>query len=219
MIVCDVATAELMYAGSAWHTTKIVFAEESVGLGKQLASDGRRETAAVRADPRPDTADAELRPGLAFGTSSLPDPRPSKAARIQHALDRVEAAGSRAVGLLGLSFKGGTDELRDSPAVDLAEELFARGYDLRIFDRTVSTARLSGTKLGNIRERIPHLDRLLTDDLSAVLAHAETLVVTQCEIGNAAPVRRPRVGQVVIDLTELPHAQHKGFARYEGECR
>jgi GDP-mannose 6-dehydrogenase len=128
----------------------------------------------------------------------------------------VIGAGSRRVGLIGLSFKAGTDDLRESPAVGLAERLFGKGYDLKIFDANVNYSKLMGSNLSYIQHHIPHLSERLTDDLSAVAAHGDTIVVTHSDLGGAAfPNLRPE--QTVIDLVRLPAAAQSG-GRYIGLC-
>ena len=130
----------------------------------------------------------------------------------------VCAAGQRRVGLIGLSFKGGTDDLRESPAVELAERLFGKGYHLRIFDRNVSLARLTGANLSFIESRIPHLADLLTDDLEEVARHGDTLVVAHPDAINGSALPRLREDQVVIDLCCFAHLHPLAEAQYEGLC-
>jgi GDP-mannose 6-dehydrogenase len=126
----------------------------------------------------------------------------------------VMAAGNRRIGLIGLSFKGGTDDLRESPAVALAERLFGKGYDLKIFDANVNYSKLMGSNLTYIQRHIPHLSERLTDDLAGVVQHGDTLVVTHADLGGAAlPVLKPE--QTVIDLVRLPGLAQAG-GRYIG---
>ena len=141
---------------------------------------------------------AYLRPGFAFGGSCLPkDVRalvrfaqqsalrtdllnailPSNEAHLQRALAAVRATGCRRVGLIGLSFKAGTDDLRESPQVTLAETLLGRGYDLKIYDPGVRMASLVGTNLSYVDTRLPHLAALLVDEPAELFEHAELLVI------------------------------------------
>jgi GDP-mannose 6-dehydrogenase len=137
--------------------------------------------------------------------------------QIEHAIDLVTRTGKKRVGLLGFSFKAGTDDLRESPIVILAEALLGKGYDLRIYDRNVSLARLVGANKDYIEHQIPHLSSLLQESVDDVLEHSDVIVV-----GNASPefssaLARTRPDQVVIDLVRLP-ASDSGQAQYEGIC-
>jgi GDP-mannose 6-dehydrogenase len=236
--VTDLATAEaIKYANNAWHATKIVFANEIGAFCRKFDIDSHEVMRILCADRRLNISPAYLRPGFAYGGSCLPKdlralqykaktvdlempllealPR-SNEAQIQRVVDLVRSVGSRNVGMVGLSFKGGTDDLRESPAVELAERLFGKGYKLRIFDRNVDYARLTGSNLSFIQTRIPHLSDLLTGDLAAVANQSDILVVTHGDLGGADfPKLRP--DQVVIDVARVPGAATSG-ARYIGLC-
>ncbi|HVO02086.1 MAG TPA: nucleotide sugar dehydrogenase [Candidatus Cybelea sp.] len=236
--VTDLATAEAVkYANNAWHATKIVFANEIGGFCKAHGIDSHKVMEIVCADRRLNISTAYLRPGFAYGGSCLP--KDLRAVRyrakardlnlpmlnalsvsnehgIQHVAEMVMEAGSRKVGMIGLSFKGGTDDLRESPAVGLAERLFGKGYDLKIFDANVNYSKLMGSNLAYIQQHIPHLSERLTDDLRAVAEHGDTIVITHSDLGGAGfPALRAE--QTVIDLVRLPAAQAAG-GRYIGLC-
>jgi GDP-mannose 6-dehydrogenase len=221
LVRTEPVTAEMLkYANNAWHAVKIVFANEIGAIAKAVGADGREVMDLLCADRRLNVSPVYLRPGFAFGGSCLPkDLRAllyqarqsdvdcpllegtpvSNDQQIRRAFDMVCAAGHRRVSLIGLSFKSGTDDMRESPAVELAEQLFGKGYDLRIFDRNVSLARLTGTNRSFIEGRIPHLAMLLSDDLGDVVRHGQTLVVAHhAPADGAFPPLRP--DQVVIDL-------------------
>jgi GDP-mannose 6-dehydrogenase len=137
---------------------------------------------------------------------------------VQHAFDAIADTGRRDVGLLGVSFKAGTDDLRESPVVVLAERLLGKGYRLRIYDRNVSIARLVGANREYIERQIPHLSALLAETIEEVLDHAEVIVV-----GNASPefgpaLERTRPDQVVIDLVRVPCDPVRIPAEYRGLC-
>jgi GDP-mannose 6-dehydrogenase len=238
--VVGMSTAEMIkYTSNAWHATKIVFANEIGAICKSLGVDSHRVMNAVCADTRLNVSAAYMQPGFAFGGSCLPkDLRallykaksldlscpmigsllPSNEEQVRRAFELVRAAGNRRVGLVGLAFKSGTDDLRESPAVELAERLFGKGYDLRIFDHDVCLARLTGANLAFIQSRIPHLATLLTDDLNLVAQHGDTLVLTNGRLANGRALPPFRDGQTLIDLARLPDAQRPSRGRYEGIC-
>ena len=125
--------------------------------------------------------------------------------------------GKRKVGVLGFSFKAGTDDLRESPVVELTERLLGKGFDLRIYDNNVSIARIHGANRDYILNRIPHISRLMVPSIGEVMSHAETIV-----IGNAAPEFRDvpkRLGehQSVIDLVRISDSRSVAGV-YEGIC-
>src|SRR5690606_18607606 len=124
--------------------------------------------------------------------------------QVQHALDRIVETGRKKVGLFGFSFKAGTDDLRESPMVILAEALLGKGCQLCIYDRNVSLARLVGANKRYINEQIPHLSRHLCESIDDVIDKSDVIVV-----GNGSPefveaVARCRPDQIVIDLVRLP---------------
>jgi GDP-mannose 6-dehydrogenase len=180
-----------------------------------------------------------LKPGFAFGGSCLPkDVRAlqyrakeidvelpvigaileSNRLQIEHAIEQVLETGRKRVGLLGFSFKAGTDDLRESPMVILAESLLGKGCSLQIYDRNVSLARLVGSNKQYIEEQIPHLSSLLCDTVEEVLAGSEVIVV-----GNKAPeftqaLEQCRPDQIIIDLVRIPVPGAMLQADYRGIC-
>jgi GDP-mannose 6-dehydrogenase len=180
-----------------------------------------------------------LKPGFAFGGSCLPKdvralryrakevdlPLPlidsvleSNELQIRHALDQILDTGARRIGLFGFSFKAGTDDLRESPLVILAEALLGKGMELAIYDRNVSVARLVGANKQYIEQQIPHLSRHLCDSLDEVIEQSDVIVV-----GNAGPefaeaVTRCRPDQTIIDLVRLPLDFSRVRAQYNGIC-
>jgi GDP-mannose 6-dehydrogenase len=198
-IVTDTRTAALVkYACNAFHALKITFANEVGALAKTLGADGLAVMDLLCRDHKLNLSRAYLRPGFAFGGSCLPkDVRalcrygqmhglqldllnsllPSNTAQIRRALRLIEQTGQRRIGLVGLSFKAGTDDLRESPLVILAEALLGAGYDVRIFDPHVQVARLRGRNLSSVDYRLPHLSALLVDTSEELFAHAELLVL------------------------------------------
>ena len=214
------------YLSNVYHAVKLAFANEA---GAVLAAHGVDARAAFRLfceDRALNISPAYLRPGFAFGGSCLPkDLRSlvyaaqradvsvpilshvlsSNADHLQRAVDLVERTGKRRVGLFGLSFKPGTDDLRESPLVELAERLFGKGYDLRIYDANVSMSRLLGANREYIENRLPHLAQLLADSVDEVLDHAEVCLVGTKDEAVLAALPHGE-GPDIIDLVRLPDA-------------
>lgn len=238
-VVTDYATAEAVkYANNAWHAVKIVFANEIGRVSKALNIDGHEVMRVLCLDQKLNLSAAYLRPGFAFGGSCLPkDLRAlqyrarsldvavplleatarSNALQVDRALEMVLAHGRRRVGMLGLSFKARTDDLRESPLVEMAERLYGKGFDLRIFDPNVQYSALMGANLHFVRARLPHLSALMVERPEAVVAHADTLVIGTDESQYRDLVQRPRDGQRVIDLVRIDRSLRSN-GDYEGIC-
>lgn len=234
----ELATAEaIKYTNNAWHAAKIVFANEIGTFCARQGIDSHKVMEIVCADKRLNISPAYLRPGFAYGGSCLPkDLRAlgykakaldlglpmleslsvSNDLHVKRVVEMAQRAGRRRIGLVGLSFKGATDDLRESPAVALAETLYGKGYELKIFDRNVNFAKLTGANLAFIETHIPHLAELLTDDLEAVARHGDVLIVTHGDLGGAS-FPRLRPDQLVIDTVRLDGLDAAG-AKYVGLC-
>jgi GDP-mannose 6-dehydrogenase len=223
-----VRTAEMVkYTANAYHALKVCFTNEIAEVCDSLGANAQEVMRIFRLDRKLNVSEAYLRPGFAFGGSCLPkDIRalchaaqgadvplpligsilPSNTGQIQRALDAVLATRKRRIGVVGLSFKPGTDDLRESPMVTLVEALIGKGCRLKILDRNVAVARLMGANRRYIEEEIPHIASLMCNSAETLLAHAEVLV-----IGNggeeAARVLAAAAGeQTVIDLTRATAA-------------
>jgi GDP-mannose 6-dehydrogenase len=199
--VVSVRTAEMVkYTDNAFHATKITFANEIASFARAFGVDGREAMRLMMTDDRLNISTAYLRPGFAFGGSCLPkDLRAitdrarkadidlpllnaalaSNAAHFERAVRLIEQAGGRRVALLGLSFKASTDDLRESPAVGLAERLVGRGYELGIYDPEVHPDRILGANRAYMEVHLPHIAALLCGSLDDALAAADTVVVTK----------------------------------------
>ncbi|KRD05315.1 GDP-mannose dehydrogenase [Mycobacterium sp. Root265] len=226
------------YIDNSFHALKIGFANEVGALCAALGLDSHAVMDIFVADTKLNISPAYLRPGFAFGGSCLPkDLRAlthtarrndvdlpllsnllvSNEVHLRRALDMVVAHGRRKVGIFGMSFKPGTDDLRESPMVELAERLIGKGFDVKIHDANVVLSRLLGANRAYIDERLPHVGDLLTDDIDAVLEHGEVLI-----IGSSAPevveaVSRAGAQRLIIDLVRLPDAaQLRGTPTYQG---
>jgi GDP-mannose 6-dehydrogenase len=239
IIRTDVETAEMVkYADNAWHALKVGFANEIGNVCKALEVDSHRVMDIFCQDTKLNLSPYYLKPGFAFGGSCLPkDLRallykaktldvalpilsavlPSNELQIRRGIRAVTEKGQRKVGILGFSFKAGTDDLRESPVVELTEHLIGKGYDLRIYDRNVRLASIRGANRDYILNHIPHISRLMVESMDEVLRHASTIV-----IGNADPEFRevPRLlgeGQCVVDLARIVDSRSvRGV--YEGIC-
>ena len=240
LITTSIRVAEMMkYTSNTWHALKVCFANEVGNLCKSLDVDSHEVMNIFCQDDKLNLSPYYLKPGFAFGGSCLPkDVRAmqyrakemdvampviesilgSNRLQIEHAIDMVVHSGHKRVGLLGFSFKAGTDDLRESPIVILAEALLGKGYALKIYDRNVSLARLVGANREYIQHQIPHLSSLLCETVDEVLEESDVIVV-----GNAAPefsdaITRCRPEQTVIDLVRLPVDRAAVAAKYEGIC-
>ncbi len=232
------AVAELTkYVDNSWHATKVAFANEIGSLARVSGVDSAELMDVFVADTKLNLSDSYLRPGGPFGGSCLPkDVRAithaagradldlpllesllaSNDRHLDRAIRLVEAAGHRSVGLFGLAFKSGTDDLRESPQVRLAEHLLGRGYDLRIHDDLVNAARLVGANRAYVEQHLPHLARLLVSRPADVVAHADTVVVAgQADVAVAAVSER--APKAVVDLVGRPELAHV-VADYRGLC-
>jgi GDP-mannose 6-dehydrogenase len=239
LVRTDIATAEMVkYADNAWHALKVGFANEIGNVCKRLDVDGHRVMDIFCKDTKLNLSPVYLKPGFAFGGSCLPkDLRallykaktldvsvpilaailPSNEQQIERGVRAVVERGSKKVGVLGFSFKAGTDDLRESPVVELTERLLGKGFDLRIYDSNVSMARIHGANRDYILNRVPHISRLMVSSIGEVMSHADTIV-----IGNAAPEfadvpGRLRGSQSVVDLVRI-NGSRSVAGVYEGLC-
>jgi GDP-mannose 6-dehydrogenase len=221
--------AELVkYVDNAFHALKVGFANEIGAIARELAIDSHLLMEIFRSDTKLNISPAYLTPGFAFGGSCLPkDLRAliyqarrldlslpilenvltSNEEHLRRTLDLVAASGRRRVGIFGLAFKAGTDELRESPLVELSERLLGKGYDVRIFDPHVSLSRLIGTNRAYIETHLPHIAELLADSADDVLNHAEICIVGSNESHVVEAIGRAN-GRLVIDLVRLPGAEN-----------
>lgn len=240
VITTSIRTAEMIkYASNTWHALKVCFANEVGNLCKRLEIDSHEVMDIFCRDEKLNLSSYYMKPGFAFGGSCLPkDVRAmqyrakevdldmpviqsilgSNEMQIRHAIDMVVETGRKRIGLLGFSFKAGTDDLRESPIVILAEALLGKGYSLCIYDRNVSIARLVGANKEYINKQIPHLSSLLTDSLDEVLEKSEVIVVGNGSPEFAEALRRTRPDQVVIDLFRVKVDPVEIPAQYTGIC-
>ncbi|SFA80453.1 GDP-mannose 6-dehydrogenase [Rhizobium sp. NFR07] len=233
----SVEVAELVkYADNAWHAVKVAFGNEIGNIGKAVGIDSHEVMNIFCRDEKLNISPRYLMPGFAFGGSCLPkDVRAlsykgreldlalpllnsvlkSNEEQITRAFDDIMAYGKRKIAIFGISFKSGTDDLRESPQVTLLERLLGKGMDILIYDRFVNFARLYGANREHILNVIPHISSILVDDFDKVAAHGDVVIV-----GNSDPefeklTGRLRDDQKLYDLVRLKNAEELG-GRYAG---
>ncbi len=238
-VCCTIEVAEMVkYADNAWHALKVAFANEIGTVCKEVGLDGRRVMEIFCLDRKLNLSEKYLRPGFAFGGSCLPkDLRalayegrrldltlplveavlPSNQRHLERALRLIADAGSRNVGLLGLSFKPDTDDLRESPFVELAEQLIGKGFRLRVFDPHVNMAMVAGANRQYIDTRIPHIASLLVNGLDELLAESEVVVIGHLEPGQREAFRARLGRRTVVDLAGTL-ADTRPDGTYRGIC-
>ncbi len=237
LFVSDIKVAEMVkYICNCFHGLKVSFANEVGNVAKQLGVDSHQVMDIFCQDTKLNLSPYYLTPGFAFGGSCLPkDIRgaqylardldvttpvldsilPSNDRQVRLAAEMVLEKGNRKIGVLGMSFKAGTDDLRESPMVALIEFLIGRGMELAIYDRNVSQAQVMGANREYIEGEIPHIWSLVRDSVDEVIAHAETIVVAHRNPEFEEALSRTRPDQVVVDLVRVPF---DGPADYDGIC-
>ena len=217
------------YTDNAYHALKVGFANEVGAICRAIGLDSHDVMDVFLADTKLNVSSAYLRPGFAFGGSCLPkDLRGlvyaaaradvsvpilsnvllSNETHVRRAIDAVIATGARKIGMFGLSFKSGTDDLRESPLVEIAERLLGKGFDLKIYDGNVSMSRLLGANKDYIESTLPHLGELLTGSAAEVMEHAEVCVIG-CQDPEVIEALGQQDSKVVIDLVRLPDARER----------
>jgi len=239
LIRTDLKTSEMVkYIDNGWHALKIGFANEIGNLCKALGIDAHQAMNIFCEDKKLNISCAYLIPGFAFGGSCLPkDLRalsyqakmhdlvlpiltsilPSNEMQITKGLQLILNKEQKRVGVLGFSFKAGTDDLRESPIIELIERLLGKGFDLRIYDRNVSIASLMGANRDFILNRIPHISRLMVDNVDAILDHAQTVVIGNKDPEFRSVPSRLREDQTLVDFVRICD-QVNSNGRYDGIC-
>ena len=238
-----IGAAEMVkYASNAFHAVKITFANEIGNLCQSYGIDSHEVMDVFVQDTKLNLSPSYLRPGFAFGGSCLgKDMRamlyaarqsdlrlpvlesvlPSNQLQIEKVLGMLLKSQDRRVGIVGLSFKPDTDDLRESPAVELTERLIGKGFDVQIYDREVMLSRIHGSNRAFIDQMLPHVGSLLHDDLAATIAASQAVVVTKrisdAEYATLTSALRP--DHTLIDLVRLNGNQLNGFeGDYRGIC-
>ncbi len=238
MIRTDVATAEMVkYADNVWHALKVSFANEIGNVSKSVGIDGHDVMDIFCQDTKLNLSSYYLKPGFAFGGSCLPkDVRAlsymarsmdlevpvidsilnSNRVQIEKGIEMILATGKRKIGVLGFSFKAGTDDLRESPMVEVIERLIGKGLEVQLYDKNVSMACLIGANRDYILNQIPHISRLMNEDIDAVLESSEVIVIGNGAAEFEGALGRLRNGQSVIDFVRI--GNNGSQAEYDGIC-
>jgi GDP-mannose 6-dehydrogenase len=240
LIRTDLKTAEMVkYGDNSWHALKIGFANEIGNLCKSFDIDAHEVMKIFCQDQKLNISPAYLLPGFAFGGSCLPKDLRALAYRaklhdlelpilnsilqsnemqVARGLQLIMDKGHRRIGVLGFSFKAGTDDLRESPVIEVTERLLGKGYDLRIYDKNVNIASLVGANRDFILNRIPHISKLMVGGIDDVLDHAQTVVIgnKDPEFGNVPD--RLRDDQVLVDFVRVTGGRRSEVGKYDGIC-
>jgi len=239
LIRTSLESAEMVkYVDNSWHALKIGFANEIGNLCKSLGLDAHQIMHIFCQDRKLNISPAYLSPGFAFGGSCLPkDLRalsyqakmhdlqlpiltsvlPSNEIQIARGVKLIMQKGHSRVGVLGFSFKAGTDDLRESPFIEVIERLIGKGYDLRIYDKNVNLASLVGANRDFILNHIPHISKLMVGDIDAVLNHAQTVVIGNKDPDFKAVPERLRAGQFLVDFVRVTE-EGSNNGNYDGIC-
>jgi GDP-mannose 6-dehydrogenase len=239
LIRTELDVAEMIkYVDNCWHALKIGFANEIGNVCKSFSVDAHAVMRAFCQDEKLNISTAYLTPGFAFGGSCLPkDLRaltyaarmqdvempilnailPSNEMQIARGLRLIMESGHKRIGVLGFSFKEGTDDLRESPMIEVIERLIGKGYDLRIFDRNVNLAKLVGANRDFILNRVPHISNLMAPSIDEVLKHAETVVIGNKDPNFTDVPHKLGKGQRLVDFVRIGD-QRSGNGKYDGIC-
>lgn len=238
LVRTSVEVAEMVkYTDNNWHALKVAFANEIGNIAKAVGIDGHEVMSIFCQDTKLNLSPYYMRPGFAFGGSCLPkDVRaltykgrsldlelpvlnailPSNQRQIERAIDMITRKGPGRIGVLGFAFKAGTDDLRESPMVEVIEYLLGKGHELRIYDRNVNIAALTGANRDYILNHIPHIYRLMVGSVREVMEFADTVVVGNGAAEFKAAVANARRDQAVVDLVRV--SERASDAQYDGIC-
>jgi GDP-mannose 6-dehydrogenase len=239
LIRTDIETAEMVkYVDNCWHALKIGYANEIGNLCKSFSIDAHQVMKIFCQDKKLNISSAYLSPGFAFGGSCLPkDLRalsykaktndlqlpiltailPSNEMQINRGLQLIIEKGHTKIGILGFSFKAGTDDLRESPVIEVIERLLGKGYDVRIYDKNVHLASLVGANRDFILNRIPHISKLMVEDIDSVLKHAQTVVIGNKDPEFESVPARIQEGQCLVDFVRITNRRSEND-KYDGIC-
>ena len=240
LIRTEVGVAEMIkYASNTFHAVKVVFGNEIGRVCKKYSVDSHKLMEIFCKDTKLNISAYYLKPGFAFGGSCLPkDVRglsylaksndlnlplidsllESNRIHVQRAIDMVLSHGNKRIGILGISFKGNTDDLRESPMVDVVEALLGKGYDVRIYDRNVHLAKLFGANKEYINNKIPHISNLMVENIGDILEHSELLIIGNKNKEFEETVKFLDDRYVIIDLVRILTDTASVKSNYDGIC-
>jgi len=238
LIEVPIKVAEMVkYVNNAFHALKVTFANEIGSICKQQNIDSHQVMEIFCMDRKLNLSPYYLKPGFAFGGSCLPkDLRallyhsrkldmhlpvleailPSNELQIAHAYQLIRQTGCKKIGVLGLSFKEGTDDLRESPMVELIEHLVGKGYQVKVYDKNVSLSKLHGANRAYIEHEIPHISQLLTESIEDVIEHSDVVVVGNKTEGYSEIAEKLREDHKVIDLVRVKNGPYTSNGHYQG---
>jgi GDP-mannose 6-dehydrogenase len=239
MIRTSVEVAEMVkYTDNVWHALKVGFANEIGNISKEVGIDGHKVMDIFCQDTKLNLSSYYMKPGFAFGGSCLPkDVRalsykaksldidvpiissiiPSNRYQVEKGIKMISAKDSKKIGVLGFSFKAGTDDLRESPIVDVIEHFIGKGYEICLYDKNVSIASLVGANKNYILNHIPHISKLMKKSIGEVLAQADIIVIGNGDKEFESVIDNLRDGQEVVDFVRISKmTSQEGL--YEGIC-
>lgn len=236
----DIKTAEMMkYANNSFHGLKVAFANEIGAISKSMGIDSHRVMEIFCMDDKLNLSPYYLKPGFAFGGSCLPkDLRAinykarendlevpvlnsiitSNKNHIERAINWIIKTGKKKVGFLGLSFKAGTDDLRESPLVTISEALIGKGFSIKIYDKNVSIASLFGANKDYIENEIPHISSLMCDDLDEVVEQSDIIIIGNKSDEFIQILNKDYENKLFYDLVRITEDIDNLSKGYEGIC-
>ncbi len=238
LFITSIETAEMVkYTCNAWHAVKVSFANEIGSIAKASGVDGREVMDIFCTDKKLNISNYYMKPGFAFGGSCLPkDVRAlsyrasslnvkhplissvmeSNENHIKNSFNIIQKTGKRKVGFLGLSFKAGTDDLREAPQVELIERLLGKGYQIMVYDANVSYAKVHGANKEYIESRIPHISSLLHSSIDEVIDESDFIVLGNGDQEFSDIFGRLNENQQLLDLNGFMN--HKSNEQFQGIC-
>jgi GDP-mannose 6-dehydrogenase len=238
VIEVPIKVAEMVkYVNNAFHALKVTFANEIGTICKQQSIDSHRVMEVFCMDRKLNLSPYYLKPGFAFGGSCLPkDLRallyqsrkldvhsllleailPSNESQIDQAYQLIRQTGLKKIGVLGLSFKDGTDDLRESPMVELIEHLIGKGYQVRVYDKNVSLSKLYGANRAYIEHEIPHISQLMSESIEEVIEQSDVIVLGNKAEGYTKISEKLREHHKVVDLVRVKDGPYKSNGHYQG---
>ncbi len=240
VIRTDIRVAEMIkYANNTFHAVKVVFANEIGAVCKSLGIDSHKVMDIVIEDKKLNISGYYLKPGFAYGGSCLPkDVRAlnyiaknqdvdipmirsvndSNQLHIDRAIDMILSYDVKNIGILGLSFKGNTDDLRESPVVNVVEALIGKGLHVKIFDRNVHFSKLFGANKKYINEKIPHISQIIVNDISEIMAHSEMIIIGNHSDEFKTIILEQETNAIILDLVRIIKNLENSPENYTGLC-